>query len=84
MLCFFKSLEDNDMYAAVRRSHQTTRLILLPEYNAPYGRRIAQSPGGQIYAVYPPGEPRILLCSKECFRLLDGVTIFEIHNSLHA
>ena len=27
-----KSLGDNDMYAAVRRSHPTTRLIPLPEY----------------------------------------------------
>ena len=27
-----KSLGDNDMYAVVRRSHPTTRLILLPGY----------------------------------------------------
>ena len=34
-----KSLRDNDMYAVVRRSHLTTRLIPLPGY-AKRGRRI--------------------------------------------
>jgi len=71
------------MNAAVRRSHLTTRLILLPGYTK-RDRRTTQSSGSQIYRVHSPSKPRVLFCAIHCLQILDCVMIFDIHNSLYA